>query len=197
MRAWTRQHRRYLIAAPLVLAVGFGWNVWRSWHGNDGVAHRPVDVPKGKQVQVGPNTVEFVGLKVEQPHKPASGFDTSNAPRNSVVVVATFRARIDDMDHYLDKDDKPAFYCESRVYNDEGWIWPDISGGVPAQYVSPETSKNCDGTRLSKDFKDIVPQPHTWYRFAFGYYVPKDRAHGLRPTLEYSDDAPKFLRFTS
>jgi hypothetical protein len=197
MRAWARQYRRYLIAAPLVLAVGFGWNVWDSWHGNDGIAHRADDVPKGKQVRFGPNTVEFVGLKVGRPHKSSSGFDSSTVPRNAVVVVATFRARIDDVKGYLDKDGKPALYCESRIYNDEGWIWPDISGGVPDQYVPPNTPKNCDGTTLNKDFKDIVPKPHTWYRFAFGYYVPKDRAHGLRPTLESYKESPRFLRFSS
>lgn len=191
MRAWAHQFRRYLIAAPLVLALGFGWNVWDGWHGNDGSAHRAKDVPKGKPVRWGPNTVEFVGLKVEQPHKSSSGFDTSTAPRNAVVVVASFRARIDDVKGYK------KFYCDSKVQNDDGWIWPAISGGVPDQYVPPNTPKNCDGKTLNKDFKDVVPEPHTWYRFAFGYYVPKSRAHGLRPTLEFYKENPTYLRFSS
>jgi hypothetical protein len=191
MRDWARQYRRYLIAAPLVLAIGFGWNVWQAWHGNDGSAHRAHDVPKGKQVQFGPDTVELVSLKVEQPHKSSDGFDTSTAPRNAVVVVASFRARIDDVRGYS------KFYCDSRVQNSDGWFWPAISGGVPDQYVQPNTPKNCDGKTLDKNFKDVVPEPHTWYRFAFGYYVPKSRAHGLRPTLEFYKEDPQYLRFSS
>ncbi|MBO0829132.1 MAG: hypothetical protein J2P24_15270 [Streptosporangiales bacterium] len=191
MRAWIRQFRRYLIAAPLVLAVGFGWNVWYAWHGNDSVAHRPVDVPKGKRVQLGPDTVQLAGLRVERPRK-SSSFDTSTPPpRGAVVVVATFRARIDDVKGYS------KFYCDSSVQNADGWIWPAMSGGVPDQYVPPQTPKACDGKTLNKDFKDVVPKPHTWYRFAYGYYVPGSRAHGLRPTLEFYKEDPHYLRFSS
>lgn len=191
MRAWVRQFRRYLIAAPLVLVIGFGWNVWEAWHGNDNVAHRAYDVPKGKPIQWGPNTFELVSVKVEQPHKSSSGFDSSTAPRGAVVVVATFRGRIDDVKGYS------KLYCDSRVENADGWTWPAISSGIPDQYVPPNTATNCDGKTLNKDFKDVVPSPHTWYTFAFGYYVPKSRAHGLRPTLEYSKEFPRYLRFSS
>lgn len=191
MRAWAYQFRRYLIAAPLVLAVGFGWNVWNAWHGNDNSAHRAHDVPAGKPVRWGPNTFQLVSVKVERPHKSSSGFDPDPAPRGAVMVVATFRGRIDDVKGYK------KLYCDSRVQNDQGWWWPALSSGIPDQYVPPHTAHFCDGKTLDKNFKDVVPAPHTWYTFAYGYYVPKSRAKGLRPTLEVSTQYPSFLRFNA
>lgn len=188
MKEWARRFRGYLIVLPLALAIGFGYHVYRAWTGNDGVAHKPVDVQKGELRTLGPITVKLVSLSVKQPESKSSSLG-SDTPQNAVVVVAKFRGRMDDP-----KKAKKLF-CESKVENVDGWKWKSEYLSEP--YFPKDSAKGCDGKRLGSDFKDIVPKKGQWYDFYYGYYVPKERAKELAPTLGRYQEYPDYLRFVS
>lgn len=187
MRHWLREFRRYLIAAPLVLAVGFGWNVYHARHGIIRATRSAIDVPRGEPVRYGPATFELVGVRSAHPNRSTSV--GQEVPRGAVVVVALFRGRIDD------PNDARHLYCDAAVENDQGWRW-DAEDGGPVEAYAPRPywgPIGCDGSTTNDDGDEVRPAPHSWYRFAYVYYVPSSRAQGLRPTLQY--DNPRYLRF--
>lgn len=189
MRQWARRFRGYLIVLPLALVVGFGFHGYRGWTGNDGLPHRPVDVPKGESRQLGPITVKLVGISKKQPEPPGPTSLNSDVPKDAVVVVAKFRGRIDDP-----KAAKKIF-CETGVENAAGWEWDDEYLNEP--YIPKDAAKNCNGKRLDDEFKDVFPKKGEWYDFYNGYYVPKDHAKDLMPILGHYPEYPNYLRFES
>lgn len=179
-RRWLRKWRVHLMLAPLVLAVGLGFNAYESVTGNDDNPTKPVDVAKG---QVG----EYQGLSIELTkfeRKRPSGFTASSFPKGSAVFVATFRGRIDDP-----KKAKKIF-CESTIEAPDGWEWDSTT--VSSPLIPENMPTTCEG----KPLFGKAPRPGQWYTFAQGYAVPKERAkQQLRPTLSYYKEYPRYLRF--
>lgn len=188
MRNWARRWRPYLILAPLILVLGFAYNGYEAVTGNDDNPTSPEDVPKGQVGEYQGLSIRLTSLKVQQP---ASGGVTgfSTVPKGAVVVVAKFRGRIDD----------PAktkkIFCTAGIENEDGWEWETDNLGEP--YVPEGTSTSCLGDKYDSNFDKVLPKPHQWYEFTYGYYVPKERARGLRPTISYYREYPRYLRFES
>ncbi|MQA77303.1 MAG: hypothetical protein GEV10_02290 [Streptosporangiales bacterium] len=186
MRQWFRRFRVYVILAPLTLALGFGYNGYDAWVGNDGVAHRAEDVPKGEWVTLGPTTVRLVSMTVKQ------STSDSELPKNSVVAIARFRAKVDDVKKLTSQ--KKIFGCDSTVESGEGWVW-ESTYGIREPYVAEAVSQTCSGRTMTKDFKDKFPKQGETFEYVHAYYVPKERAKELRPTLAWYPDFPRYYRF--
>ena len=185
MSSWWRRWRAYLVLAPLILVLGFGYNTYEAVTGNDDSATSPEDVPKGR-------TARYQGIRVQLTSlttRDAKQGEFPDAPKDTVFVVAKFRGRIDD----------PAkakkIHCTSTIENAAGWKWKSTDVAPPD--VEDGTSSGCDGSSLDENFDSVQPPPHKWYDFAYGYVVPKERAQELRPTLSYYKEHPRYLRFES
>lgn len=193
MSEWLRRFRAYLIVFPLALIIGFGFHVYQAQRGLGGPENEPEDVPKGDTAKLGPATVRLLDVSVDEPQSGDDSGSASTVPSDAVVVVAKFRGRIDD----AARAKKDEFgYCGAKVENGDGWVWESesLSGD---SYVPKNVSKSCDGSRMDKDFKKVKPDEGEWYEFAYVYLVPKDRATGLRPTLSFSTELPRYLRFAA
>lgn len=189
MRQWARRFRGYLIVLPLALVVGFGFHGFNAYTGNNTLALRAVDVPKGEKAKLGPMTVQLVSLSVKQPQPPDDGSFNPDIPKRAVVVVAHFRGRIDDAK--VAKDDK--LFCEAKIENGDEWEWKSELLSEP--YVPDNVAKGCDGTHYDAKSNKVEPEQGEWYDFYHGSYVPKDRAKDLRPTLSWFREHPRYLRF--
>ncbi|MQA06421.1 MAG: hypothetical protein GEV07_28125 [Streptosporangiales bacterium] len=186
MREWLRRSRGYLIALPIALVIGFGYDGYNVWKEAD----LKVDVDQGEQAKIGAATVQFQGVQIKQPSSDDS-FSISQVPEGAVVVVAKFRGRIDDRA----RAKKLKFIsCESKIEDDEGWNWKSETLSKP--YIPESASTTCTGSRTNKKFKEVNPPEGEWYTFYMGYYVPKERAQKaeLYPTLDFYKD-PRPLRF--
>lgn len=184
VRSWLRRWRPYLVLAPLILVLGFAYPAWEAVTGNDDNPTSPDDVPKGQVAHYQGLSVRLTGLQVREPQQQSLG---TPAPKGAVVVVATFKGRIDD------PEKAKKLFCESTVENEDGWQWKSTDLNEP--YIPEGTSTRCNGETLDENFDEVKPPPHEWYEFAYGYYVPKERAQGLRPTLSYHREYPRYLRF--
>lgn len=182
MRAWLRRFRVFLFVLPLALVAGFGYETYQLWDDTP----KAVEVAKGDTAELGPATFRLVSLTKKKPAEDS----VSSVPKGAVVVVAKFRARIED--RQLAKKQKFT-YCDSKIQNGDGWEWDQEILSSP--YVPQDASTSCDGKRLDSEFNDVYPGDGEWYHFYTGYYVPKDLAHDLRPTLSYSKKLPDYLLF--
>ncbi|MGH3094377.1 MAG: hypothetical protein ACRDMV_00045 [Streptosporangiales bacterium] len=185
LRKWFKEHRRFLAAAPVALVLGFAWPGWQAWHGNDQSASEPIDVAAGEAGHYAGADFKLKRLQVEQPKSQST---EQSAPEDAVVVVATFRGRMPD------KKTEKDLFCYFHVQNSDGWQWGSDSASVH-DYVSEDTSDQCNGQTLNDKFEDVYPKPGKWFDFAVAFTVPESRAVGLRPTLEYHEEYPYYLRF--
>ncbi|MQA77302.1 MAG: hypothetical protein GEV10_02285 [Streptosporangiales bacterium] len=190
VRQWFRRFRVYVILAPLTLALGFGYNGYEAWTGNDGVAHRAEDVPKGEWVTLGPTTVRLMAMTQRQPSSDPDA--TAEVPIDSVVVIARFQAKVNDVKKLT--SEKKIFGCDSTVENGDGWTW-DSETLLGKPYVADTVSQTCSGKTMTKDFKDKFPKQGDTFEYVYAYFVPKERAKELRPTLAWYPEYPRYYRF--
>lgn len=184
LRQWVKEHRRFLVAAPFAVIVGFAWPSYHGWDGKNGNPTHAVDVAEGEVGHYMGADFKLKRLRVEEPKTPTA---EESAPQDAVVVVATFRGRMPDRKTQKD------LYCSFTAQNADGWEW-DSATSVD-DYVPEHTSTNCNGQALNDQFKEVYPKPGEWFDFAVGFTVPKSRAVGLRPTLSYYKQYPDYLRF--